>query len=353
MTSRSLSLLLELFRQSASSRVSCDQYLQRMVPTLEKNDRIMVEECIEGLSKGLPVSEVIMNLHLPGAGYIANVLKDAEQEGTVPKALKSLTDDMHASSFHLQQIKNALSYPLFVLVVFLLFAMGFPFLIQSLISGSLNVNYSPYSYLEFLYGVQLVTNWLVHYRFLILFIGGTGLASIAFLLAQIRKTVFIQQLKPMGFWRRIPFFRRILYFEALRQFYAHCAMSVRYHIPLDRTLQTMAGNARANILYEEMVDMADSLKSGISLSEAMYPFSIFDPGHIFLIQNAPSNEQLEETLNELSEHYRKQFRFQVNQIIVWFEPLFILGIGLFFLILFVAFPVFFLDYFDMPTHIGK
>lgn len=334
MTTKNMIFLLELLLQAVTSRVSCVEYLEQAQVLYSGQKMQMLKDFYRELKRGVPISEALKIFDFEEKEYIVGLLAAAEKNGTLEHSLQALIEDLHCSRFHLQQLKNAVSYPLFLVLFFTGFISVYPFFLRNFM-GLREVAKNARG----VDGFYQFYFMIVDFRFQIASVGVIIFLACFFLMMTVKRTVFIHSLRPLNIWKQLPFFRDILYYEALRDIYSRCSLLFHYHIPALEAVKQMQLASGKHLLALEISDMADALQSGMPLAKAMEPFATFDASHIWLIQNTESNDQLVDVMKQIAQYYQNQFRLKVNQILVWLEPLLIILIG-FIIILFVLFVAF-------------
>ncbi len=247
-----------------------------------------------------------------------NMVKAAEESGELDKVLSHLSSLLFREITFKNKVKNAFTYPLFVLTVG---AGVLTFLLLKVIP-SLSKLFAQFNYpLPFLtkllitFSQYLKTNgkWL-----------GLGIIILSVLSFFLHKK-FRDKIDE---WRvKIPLLGKIFLRIMLTNFSFTLASLIKGGVPILQAL-TLSRPILNNRRMEQVIQEAEEhIKRGESFSRTLREHPLFPPLFIQMVELGEKGGNLEEMLEESSRIYEEETEILLSRFSILLEPIVILGIG--------------------------
>ncbi len=247
-----------------------------------------------------------------------NMIKAAEESGDLDKVLSHLSYLLFREITFKNKVKNAFTYPLFVLAV----GTGVLIFLLIRVIPSLSKLFA-----QFNYPLPLLTNLLIGFsQYLIKngkWIGG-GIVTLGIILCFIYRK-FREKIDE---WRvKIPFLGKIFLRIMLTNFSFTLASLIKGGVPILEAL-TLSRPILNNRRMERAVQEAEErIKRGESFSRTLKEHSLFPPLFIQMVELGEKGGNLEEMLDESSRVYEEETEILLSRFSILLEPIVIVGVG--------------------------
>ena len=265
--------------------------------------------------------------------FYINMIKTAEESGELENVLDRIASLLFREVSFRNRVKNALTYPIVVLVVG---GIVLAFLLWRVVPSLSRL------FEEFNYPLPLITQLLIRFSDNIQHMG-TGFILLI-LLSLLLLFVFRKRWKEgWGEWKlRIPILGKIFQRILLTNFAFTLASLLRGGVPLLEALhltRPLFGNTRMGKALEEV---ERRVKKGDPLAQSLRDSSVFPSLLVRMVEVGERGGNLEGMLEESSHIYEEETDMILHRFLLLLEPLVILGIGVVvgFIVISVLLPIF-------------
>ena len=265
--------------------------------------------------------------------FYINMIKTAEESGELENVLDRIASLLFREVSFRNRVKNALTYPIVVLVVG---GIVLSFLLWRVVPSLSRL------FEEFNYPLPLITQLLIRFSDNIQHMG-TGFILLI-LLSLLLLFVFRRRWKEgWGEWKlRIPILGKIFQRILLTNFAFTLASLLRGGVPLLEALhltRPLFGNTRMGKALEEV---ERRVKKGDPLAQSLRDSSVFPSLLVRMVEVGERGGNLEGMLEESSHIYEEETDMILHRFLLLLEPLVILGIGVVvgFIVISVLLPIF-------------
>ncbi len=291
----------------------------------------MLKDIRASLDQGRELSAAMArHKDLFGAFYIS-MIKVGEMTGRLTEVFKRLTDHMEFERDVRERIKQAMRYPLFVMI-----AMAVAIVI-------LNVFVIPVFakvFAGFNAELPLITrgllgfsSWMIHWWPLLLASAvGVGVAIRTYLRT------------PEGRYRwdarklKLPIVGEIVLKATLARFARSFALSSQSGVPLVQALTVVAQTVDNAFIGSRIEQMRDGIERGESISRCAAATDVFTPVVLQMINVGEETGELDNLLFEIAEMYERETDYAIKGLSAAIEPILLAIIGV--LVLLLALGVF-------------
>lgn len=319
---------LMIFTRQLSTLLSAKVQLIDALKTLynQINDPILrdaVFDVFTDVEGGLYLSQALSKHPRVFSDFYINMIKSAELSGRLEETLNYLADYLEKENKLTSKFRNALIYPIFILVVFLaVLILVVTVVIPQLKSVFVEADVKLPFLTRFLLNIgDFILNW--------------GLGLVIFFGAVI--ALFIKYLRTeegRRFWQQttlsIPILGGIVKKVALSRFSSSCSALIKGGLPIANSLE-IAGKITTNIVYEKILaNTAEAIRTGSSISQylAQYP-DYFPPMVIQMISVGESSGRVEDLLMRVADFYSNEVDQTVSNIAEIIQPILIIALGVF------------------------
>lgn len=145
-------------------------------------------------------------------------------------------------------------------------------------------------------------------------------------------------------WLRIhvPMLGRLYMITSVMQFCRALSMLLAARVPFLESMELAAASAGNAVVQRRVRHAARELNAGVSVGQALQKAGIFDSGASWLIANAETNGNIEETLDVLAEEHARSLAYLYRSMTTVVGPALIVGIGLIvgFIVISLYLPIF-------------
>lgn len=266
----------------------------------------------EGVEHGIPFFKVLEDT---GAfpGYVVKMAKLGQQTGSLDQMMESLSRYYEKEYSLMQAVKNALTYPvmmvvMLLVVLFVLFTQVMP--VFSKVYEQLGATMSPVADSAVRLGAVFSGGALLVSVLLALVIGGVWLAS-----RSGRKPGFAER-----FMNWLKGRSRIALAVANRRFTAVLALTLRSGMELEKGME-LAGELVANeTVAGRIVACSRQLQAGEGYYKSMKDTGLFTGFHIQMIKVGSRSGHLDRVMEKISGDYEEMAEAFIDSMLARFEP---------------------------------
>lgn len=245
-----------------------------------------------------------------------------EKSGNLELTLQELGDYYEQSNFMLQQIKTALTYPLFVLVTTFLVFIAFIYFLLPILNDLLSTihdSISPFTlillrFLEFIKKTSWI--WIIVFFLLALFLS-------------FYKKTFRGAKVWNYFCLHLPMVKEWTTQRMVIRFSKTLGVLLGSGIPLLPALEQTVSVLGNPYIQHCFIQSIQNIRAGSTLSEEIQTYSFFPKKFVQMIVLGEQTGDLEEMMKKASKIYEKELNLQYKQWIALLEPLFILFVAFF------------------------
>jgi len=289
-----------------------------------------IYQIAEDVDAGLSLSQAFDRQNHIFSEFYINLVQSAEVTGRVEEVMGFLADFLEKEIGLLAKVRNALIYPVFVLVLFfvvagILIAFVFPQLAPIFEETSVQI---PTMTRLLLSSGQFIAHWWV--AILLIFV---GLAAAAFQYFQSKegKEVLDQVML------RVPLIGTLFKKVYVARFSESISVLIKGGIPIAQAIE-ISGHAIGSSIYKESLhDIADQVRSGellsvsISKNEAYFPPIVSQ-----MVSIGEKTGKLEEMFDRISKFYTREIDSAVGNLVELIQPALMVVLGVMVGILFAA-----------------
>ncbi|MCD6160226.1 MAG: type II secretion system F family protein [Kosmotoga sp.] len=280
--------------------------------------RKRIIEIVLAIEGGMTLSEALERSGVFDSLFI-NLVKAGEAGGVLDETLQRISDFYESMVDLENQVKSAMSYPLFMMA----FAVGIVsvivlFILPNLISA-FGGNFTPTGVMGLLVlANKLLTN---HWLAVILVLVGAFVGLRIFM-----KTKYGRIVKDL-FGSLLPPVRKLREMSALERFSRTLAVLVASGVDLPTALQLSAEVSGSTKIIHGMVSAIDDIKAGETIKNAIEKQKIFPSIVVSMINTGEETGKLDEVMFKVSEFYHAQVSTALKKLVSLVEPLMIIFIG--------------------------
>jgi type IV pilus assembly protein PilC len=313
--SRQLALLLE----SGVGIIHCLE-LQR-AQTSDSELRRVLNEIIPDLRSGSTLSEAMVKYPNVFSNIYSRMVEVGERTGSLDAVLKNLANYAETESKAISKLKNAMTYPMIVLVLGIVVAtILVTFVLPPIINmfGSLGAE------------LPLITKILI---FGVNFVKDNILIIIGVVLGIVLLVIIYTRTKSGGLnWNRfklkIPLLGRITHVSELARICRNMALLFRAGLPVNEIIWLTAQACGNKAISSDLRDVGQDALKGLGLSGPMAKRSSFLPLMTELTSVGEETGNLEETLLMIALNYETEAEIKTQRLLTLIEPTMTIIMGL-------------------------
>ena len=277
-------------------------------------------EVTDDIQSGVPISEALSRHPKVFSAFYVSMVRSGEESGKLPEALNYLSDYLERSYELVSKARNALIYPAFVIVSFMIvMALMLVFVIPRLSEILLETGQSVPFYTSLIIGIS---NFLVSY----------GIFLIALLIIVVFFFwKYVQTDNGKALWSRfkltVPYIGNLYSKFYLSRIADNMNTLISSGVSMIRSVEITAEVVGSDVYEKILTESTDLIKSGNSLSEAM---SRYNEVPVIMLQMMKIGEEtgnLGFVLGTLSRFYRREVDNAVDTIVSLIEPAMIIILG--------------------------
>lgn len=296
---------------------------------------IVIRNLIADIESGQSLSlAMARNPEVFGNVYIS-LVRSGEASGKVSESLSYLADQLEKDYELRSKVKSALTYPTFVLSALVLVGvLMFKFVLPSLI-GVLKEQGAELPLVS--RGLITVTDFFEVYWWLVLLVIFGGVLLIRYYVTTAAGRYMWDTLK-----NEFPLIGQLLQKIYMARFARNLATLVAGGIPIIQALRIIS-EVINNVVYKQiMLEAADQVTNGKSISDALVKYSEFPPLVTQMVRVGEQTAELDTILLKLANFYEKEVDAQIGTLSSLLEPIImvILGVGVGLLVAGVLLPIY-------------
>lgn len=290
----------------------------------------------DDLQAGVSISGALARHPDVFSDFYVNMVKVGEETGKLNQTFLHLADYLDRQYSLTSKTRNALIYPAFVIVTFfVVMILMFTIVIPKLSAIILDSGQEPPIYTKIVIGIS---NLFVHYGFFVLiFLVFLGI-WVWRLSSTAKGKVYLDNLKLST--PAIGNLYKKLYLSRITD---NLSTMLSSGVPIVRTIDITAQVVGSLVYKNLLADVADGVKSGLSLSAAFEKHSEQIPGILVqMVQVGEETGSLGNILKTLADFYKREVDDAVDTLVGLIEPVMIvvLGLGVGILLVSVLMPIY-------------
>ena len=278
-------------------------------------------EIVDDIQGGTAISAALARHPDVFSAFYVSLVRASEESGKLPETFKFLAEYLDRSYRLISKAKNALVYPIFVVVVFgLVMILMLVLVIPQLTGILLESGQSIPLFTRVIIGTS---DFFVHYGVLLLF-----LVIVLFIILWQYSRTAAGKYGLDRFKLSLPYLGQLYRKMFLSRVADNLNMMLESGIPVIRSIEVTADVVGNEVYRKVMLDVSDTVKGGGSLSEAFAAHGEF-PG--IMAQMARIGEEtgkLDYVLKTLSRFYTQEVESAIDLVVSLIEPVLIVVLGL-------------------------
>jgi len=317
---------LAFFARNLSITLSSGVILLRSLEILSSQSESVklekiLKDCGKSIKEGLSLSETIAKYPNVFSSLWKSLVEVGETSGSLPFVLEKLADYLEMRINFERKIKSALVYPLILLIMAILAVLAFfKFILPKFVS------------LFKQFDVELPAPTRILFS-LVEFLEKNFLITAAVFIAIAAGIYFFRKLpKTRNIWERIkmklPIMGNLFFFSCLERLTSTVHILLDSGLPLIYTLEVAARSMGSSILEKSLLAVKDRVRDGAVLSDELSKLNIFP---LLISEMAKIGEEtgsMPQIFSKISAHYQRELATRVERLIVAFEPIMIILMGL-------------------------
>lgn len=292
-------------------------------------------EVAEDIQSGLSISKALSRHPKIFSDFYVNMVKAGEESGKLDQTFEYLADNLEKTYAVTSKAKNALIYPIFVILTFIgVMALMLTVVIPKLSGVLLESGQEIPVYTK---AVLALSGFLVHYGLFFLFtllIGG-------FFFWRWSKTP-AGQFSMARFKISVPYVGNLFRKLCCARIASNLHTMLLSAIPILKALEITAGVVGNQVFEEVLRKSVESVKSGNSLSASFSEHPEIPGIMVAMIRVGEETGEMGEILQPLARFYEREVSEAVDTLVSLIEPILIvsLGLGVAFLLASVLIPIY-------------
>ncbi|NPA82498.1 MAG: type II secretion system F family protein [Epsilonproteobacteria bacterium] len=316
-----------------NSGVKVDDALKLLIKSASKESSYkFLSFVLEELKKGSQLSSAIKEASKE-VGYkisplYISILSSGEEIGNVAYSLNTLKEFIDFKLTTASEVKQALSYPLFligmsVLMVFFVFIVVVPKFTEMFSADEMDK-------IPYISQLVLKTGLFVNEN-LFLILGGLSLVVVGIFLyfkfSDINFTKFLY---------KIPYLKEMIIELELSRAFNSMGMMIKGGVEIDKALKQSISLFSIDELKSIFVEGLSELKKGRRLSEVFAATSIIPPNVVSMMSVGETSATMGEVSLSLSQRFLQNFKIKTKKVLSLLEPVIVVFMGLFIAIIVVS-----------------
>jgi type IV pilus assembly protein PilC len=315
---------LSIFARQLSTMVSSGVRIREALQVLSNQQvfsgrfRKILSNVVVSIEGGLSFSEALEKTGVFDKLFI-NLVRAGEAGGVLDESLERVADFYEGMVDLQNQVKSAMSYPLFMMA----FAIGIVgvisfFILPNLISA-FGGNFEPSGMM----GILLSMNEILKNYWLLILIGAVGLfVGLRIFMKTKYGKLFKEKLGSL-----IPPIRRLRDMTALERFTRTLAVLVSSGVDLPTGLELAGEVSESPKVYKATINAVEAIKGGESIHTALEKQKVFPSIVISMIATGEETGKLDDVMFKVSVFYHAQVTTALKKLVSLVEPIMIMFIG--------------------------
>ncbi len=290
----------------------------------------IIAEISRDIESGLSLSQALERQNKAFSDFYINMVRSAEITGRMEEAMGFLADHLERDSVWRNKIKNALTYPVIVIVLFLVVAIVmltvvFPQLAPIFAESDVQL---PFIAKIFLGSGDFLLKWWWA-------VGAAIAAIIAGLIDYFRSDE--GKIVRDEIVLRLPIFGNLFRKIYVARFAESASVLIKGGIPVAQALE-ITGHAVGSLVYQEVImEVVEGIRSGELMSSLLAKNgSLFPPLVSQMVAIGEGSGKLDEILSKISSLYSRDASDILGNLTELIQPLLMAGIGIFVGLLFAS-----------------
>jgi type IV pilus assembly protein PilC len=290
---------------------------------------------LSDIDEGKSLSESLKGHPEVFSDLYVNMIQSGEVSGNLQSSLESLADNIEENYALTQKVKGVLYYPAFILTAFFIVAVVMlTFVIPKLMGMLIETKVT----LPITTRIMIATgSFMQSWWWAVILAVILSLASLVYYLRteEGKKEFDVIKLK-------IPIVKKVLQYVYLARFAENLSTLVRSGLPIITALQ-ISGKVVGNSIFEaNIMEAAEKVKSGGTISEVFSKKSNFPPILVQMVKIGEETGKLDTTLSAMAKFYSREADQIVSNLSSIIEPVLIviLGIGVGVLVFSIIIPIY-------------
>lgn len=287
------------------------------------------------LQSGMTISSALESHPKVFSPFYINMVKAGEESGKLDETFNYLADYLDRNYALVSKVRGALTYPVFVILVFVgvmifMFTAIIPNITQILVDSGQEIPI----YTKIVIGISDVLLGYGLYVLGAVILGAIGLWRYS------RTPGGAAQLGKLKL--SVPLLGSLYRKLYLSRFADNMATMLESGIPMVRVLEITADILGNKVFKDLLLDVATDVKTGTSVSEALSQSDEIPGILVQMLKVGEETGELSEILSTLSDFYRREVQNSIDAIVDLIEPamIVVLGGGVLVLILSVLVPIY-------------
>ena len=283
--------------------------------------REAVFEISTDIDSGLSLSQALERRSLIFSEFYINLIKSAEVTGRIEESMIFLADYLEKEANLVTKVRNAMIYPIFVIVLFIVTAgilMGFVFPQIEPIFRDARVEL-PIITKIFLAAGGFVSRWWLA---IVLFLAVVVVVLMDYFRSDEGKTVYDQIILSS------PVFGRILGQSYVARFAEAASVLIKGGIPIAQAIE-ISGHTTASASYRDVLqDVANRIRRGELFSQGLEAHEKYFPPLVSqMVAIGENTGRLSEMLSRVSQFYTREVDSLVSNLVELIQPSLMVLIG--------------------------
>ncbi|MGC9602961.1 MAG: type II secretion system F family protein [Minisyncoccia bacterium] len=300
-------------------------YKQTTKPVLKE----AVYEIANDIDAGFSLSQALERHRAIFSDFYVNMVKSAEVTGRLSEVLSFLADYLEKQAALLSKVKNALTYPAFVIglffvVIIVMVTMVFPQITPIFAQANIEMPFFTRVLLGF---GTFVSDWW--FFFLI------ALVALVIVLVdyfQTNEGKAVLDTVSLKVFIIGPLFQKLY----ISRFAESARVLIKGGLTIPQAVE-ISSHTIGNSVYEELLhDAAGQIRKGKLLSQALAEMSEFPPLVSQLLSVGESTGRMEDLLSKINDFYSRQVDDTVENLVTLLQPILMVIIGVVVAILFAS-----------------
>ncbi|MDD3087774.1 MAG: type II secretion system F family protein [Candidatus Omnitrophica bacterium] len=313
---------LVLFTQKLYNLVNCRVELLSALRLLEKDcrnpaEKALIGDIVKNIKDGVPFSSALSRYPQYFPAIYINILRAGEATGRLKEALLQLLDYLRRIEDLKTKVKQALAYPIFMVVV----GIGTIFVMLTFVLPRIAGMFE-----DFQAELPLPTRILLgisdfikaHWFFILLFV-----FVLVFILGRKGGKGIFSRIK-----YRIPIAKDIIYKQAVANFSRSTSLLLQGGVNLLSALNDAIPLIDNPLYIKQLYQVRRDISEGKSFSDALAQFKIFPDFFVQMIRVGEEGGRLDSVLADIAESYEKEIEGDLKVVSALIEPAIILFLGL-------------------------
>lgn len=321
---RQFSILLESKVPLSDSLKALERQIRK--PILKE----AIRDVYESVAAGLSLSQAFERQGNTFSEFYVNMIRPAEVTGRLEQAMGFLADYLEKESIWISRLRNALIYPIIVIVLFFIVAIVMLVVVFPQLEPIFAESRVPLPFITIVFlaiGGFILKWWLA----IILVFGLLIIMVIDYLRSREGKLVLDEMII------RLPFVRELFKKIYVARFAESVSLLIRGGIPLTQGLE-ITGHAMENIVYREILhEIAEGIKRGDMLSALLRANEQYFPPLVSeMVATGEGAGRLDEVLSKIASLYTREVDDVLSNLVELVQPALIIFIGAFVGVLFAS-----------------